>query len=135
MQRPDCEQVLIKIGIIDGRTFSPAQIDVWSEILGEPSLADALAAVVAFYSKPFKRPAYPGDIKAHILEIEDVRLRRCGSLQANEADWIEGPPGPVHARLRRLVSRGEWTAEDYRGYSRSGLTLDKYLEKQGAHVG
>lgn len=135
MQRHDCEQVLIKIGIIDGRTFSPAQIDAWFEILGEHSRTDAMAAVVAFHSKPFKRPAYPGDIKAQILDIEDIRLRRCGTLEGNDEEWLHGPQAPVYAKLRRLVSTGEWSPEDYRGYRRSKLTLDQYLEKQEAAVG
>lgn len=135
MQRFELAPVLEKLTILEGRSFSTGQADAWFEILGEHSCADALAAVLAFHSKPFKRPAYPGDIKAIILEIEAVRLRRCGTLEANEEEWFYRPQAPVYAKLRRLVSTGEWTPDDYRNYRRSKLTLDQYLEKQEAPVG
>jgi hypothetical protein len=136
MERSEFEHVIIKMGTIDGRTFFPAQKDAWFEIAGsEHTLADALAAVVTFYSKPFTHHAYPGDIKALILEIEGVRLRRCGTLETNEQEWFNGPTAPVYAQLRRLISTGEWTLDDYRSYRRSGLTLIQYMEEQGAPVG
>lgn len=135
MQRSELGLVLERLELLEARTFSAALADTWFQILGEHSHADALAAVLAFHSKPFKRPAYPGDIKALILETEGVRLRRCGTLDANEDEWVEGPPAAVYARLRRLVSTGEWSPDEYRLYRRSGLTLEKYLEKQGAPVG
>lgn len=135
MQRSELGPVLEKIEILEARTFSAAQADAWFEILSEHSQADALAAVLAFHSKPFNRPAYPGDIKAHALETEGVRLRRCGTLEANEEEWFKGPTAGVYARLRRLISTGEWTADDYRNYRRSGLTLDHFFEKRGALVG
>lgn len=135
MERSEFGPVLEKLEILEGRTFTPAQGGAWFEILSEHSQADALAAVLAFHSRPFKRPAYPGDIKAHILESEGVRLRRCGTLDANEQEWFNGPTAPVYAQLRRLISSGEWTPDDYRRYRRSKLTLDQYLEKQGAAIG
>lgn len=135
MKRRDFDPVLVKIGIFDGQAFSPAQADAWFEVLGEHSQADALDGVLAFYSKPFKRPAYPGDIKALVLETEGVRLRRCGTLEVNEEEWFNGPTAPVYARLRRLIATGEWTVDDYRVYRRSGLTLDELLAKQEARVG
>lgn len=136
MERSEFRFVLDKIGIYDGRSFSPAQDDAWFEVAGEShTLADALAAVLAFYSKPFKRPAYPGDIKALILDIEGVRLRRCGTLETNEQEWFNGPLAPVYARLRRLISTGEWTPDDYRSYRRSGQILAQYMETQGALIG
>lgn len=136
MDRSEFRLVLDKIGIYDGRSFSAAQEDAWFEVAGEPhTLTDALAAVLSFYSKPFKRPAYPGDIKALILDIEGVRLRRCGTLETNEQEWFNGPTTPVYARIRSLISTGEWTPDDYRSYRRSGLILAQYMEKQGAPVG
>lgn len=135
MQRPELDAVLDKLSILEGRTFSVGQADAWFEILGEHSQADAGAAVLAFHSKPFKRPAYPGDIKALILEIEGLRLRRCGTLEGNDEEWFHGQTAEVHATLRRLISTGDWTPDDYRDYRRSKLTLDQYLEKQEAVVG
>ncbi|CAN7467494.1 hypothetical protein LJR013_003214 [Pseudarthrobacter oxydans] len=135
MQRPELDGALDKLSILEGRTFSAGQANAWFEILGEHSQADALAAVLAFHSKPFKRPAYPGDIKALILEIEGVRLRRCGTLEGNDEEWFHGQTSEVHATLRRLISTGEWGPDDYRSYRRSKLTLAQYLEEQGAPVG
>jgi hypothetical protein len=134
MERSELGPVLEKLELLEGRTFSAAQADAWFEILGEHSQADALAAVLAFHSKPFKRPAYPGDIKAHILETEGIRLMRCGTLEANEDEWVEGPPAAVYARLRRLISTGEWSRNDYRLYRSSRLTLDQHLKSLGALV-
>lgn len=135
MQRPELGPVLEKLEILENRIFSAEQAGVWFEIIGEHSQADALAAVLTFHSRPFKRPAYPGDIKALILETEGVRLRRCGTLEVNEEEWFHGPPANVYAKLRRLISTSEWTVDDYRKYRRSGLTLVQYLEKQEANVG
>lgn len=135
MDLTELGEVMGKIEVLEGRTFSPEQTKAWFEILSDHSQADALGAVIAFHSKPFKRPSYPGDIKAHILETEAVRLRRCGTLDANEAEWFNGPPTAVYPKLRRLISTGEWTPDDYRSYRRSRLTLEQYLEKQEALVG
>ena len=135
MERSELREVVRKLEILEGRTFSDDQINAWFEILGEHSKSDALAAVLAFHSKPFRRPAYPGDVKAQILETEGVRLRRCGTLEANEDEWLHGPPTRTYARLRRLISTGEWTPDDYRGYRRSRLTLDQYLKRQEELVG
>lgn len=135
MQQADFVTVTRKLELIEGRQFTSGQTAAWFEILGEHNVEDALTAVLAFHSKPFKRPAYPGDIKALILKTEGVRLRRCGSLEVNEEEWFKGPTAPVYARLRRLISTGEWTPDDYRSYRRSGLTLDQYLEKEVASVG
>ncbi|MDQ0679065.1 hypothetical protein QFZ30_002447 [Arthrobacter pascens] len=135
MQRSELGPVLEKLELLEGRTFSAALADAWFEILGEHTEADALAAVLAFHSKPFKRPAYPGDIKEHILEVESVRLMRCGTLEANEAEWFNGSTADVYRQLRRLISAGDWSPNDYRLYRRSELTLDQYLTAQGSPVG
>jgi hypothetical protein len=135
MQRPELDPVLHALELLEDRTISKAKGDAWQEILHPHTQADALAAVRAFHSKPYKRPAYPGDIKALILEKEDVRLRRCGSIDVNEVEWFDGPPTAARARLRRLIATDEWSPEDYRLYQRSALKLDEYLAKQGELVG
>lgn len=120
---------------IEGRTFHPKQRDAWMAILEPHTQADALDAVMKFHSKPFKRPAYPGDIKALILDVEDVRVRRCGSLEITEQEWCAGPTGPAYAKLRRLIATGEWTAEEYRNYRKSESTLERHLASLGASIG
>lgn len=136
MQRSEFDALVEKVEDLEApRTLSPGQREAWFEIFGGNLQADAMAAVRAFHSKPFERPIYPGDIKAHILEIEGVRLRRCGTIEANQEEWFHGPLAPVYAMLRSLISSGEWTPDDYRGYQRSKLTLEQYLEKQGAAIG
>lgn len=135
MERSELGAPLEKLEVLEGRTFSAEQATAWFEIIGEHSQGDAVAAVLQFHSKPFKRPAYPGDIKALIVESEGVRLRSCGTLQVNEEEWFNGPTGPVYKRLSRLIATGEWSRDEYLGYRRSGLTLDAYLENQEAHLG
>lgn len=136
MQRSEFDQVIEKIEDLEApRKFSPGQREAWFEIIGEHTQADAIAAVLAFHSKPFNRPAYPGDIKTIILETEGVRLRRCGTLETNEEEWFHGPTAGVYAQLRRLISTGAWARDDYRSYRRSKLTLEQYLEQETALVG
>lgn len=118
--------------MLEARNFSSAQSDAWFEILGQHSVEDAVDAVLKFHSKPFKRPAYPGDIKSMIEEVEDVRLRRCGTVEANEADLDEGGRTAANALLRTLIATAQWTASDYREYRRSKLSIDGYMSVRGA---
>lgn len=136
MERTELRPVLDKLEVLESRTFSEEQTDAWFDILGPHTQQDALAAVISFHSKPFRRPAYPGDIKSLILETEDVRLRRCGTLEANGADWINGPPKLAYRRLRILIGSGEWNASEYKEYRQSGLPLDEFLaSREVAGVG
>lgn len=132
MELTDLRNVLTKLEVIEGRSFTPQQTDAWFEILGRHSEQDATEAVLAFHSKPFKRPAYPGDIKAHIIEVEAVRLRRCGTLELSQTDQVAGSADASLERLRSLVASGEWTAAEYREYRRSGLSLEEFDTARGA---
>ncbi|MBD1541040.1 hypothetical protein G9E11_01965 [Arthrobacter sp. IA7] len=132
MDLSELRYVLGKLELLEARTFTPEQICAWFDILGQHSLKDASEAVLAFHSKPYKRPAYPGDLKAHILENEGVRLRRCGTLEANAADHVDGHGVPPVARLRALVATGEWSAADYRAYRRSGQSIEEFQTAEGA---
>jgi hypothetical protein len=136
MERSEFDRVMDKLEDLEApRKFSTGQREAWFQIFGEHTPTDAMAAVLAFHSKPFKRPAYPGDIKAHILEVEGVRLMRCGTIEANQVEWFSGSTSDVNRQLRRLISAGDWSPNDYRLYRRSELTLDEYLENQGEPVG
>ncbi|MET4618680.1 hypothetical protein ABIE18_000103 [Arthrobacter sp. 2762] len=132
MLRPETEAVLQKLDDIEGRKSSDAKVGVWFEILGQHSVEDAIDAVLKFHSKPFKRPAYPGDIKALIVEVEAVRLRRCGTVEANEADLLACDRRAANARLRTLIATGQWSASDYREYRRSKLSMDGFMSARGA---
>lgn len=132
MDSSELRQALAKLEAIEGRTFTDTELDAWRAVLGTHASEDIAAAVVAFHSNPYKRPAYPGDIKALIVEVEDVRLRRCGTVEANEADLEEAGRGTANARLRTLISTGQWSASDYREYRRSKLSIDGFMSERGA---
>ncbi|WP_284985480.1 hypothetical protein [Arthrobacter sp. fls2-241-R2A-172] len=132
MLRSEIGAVLGKLELLEDRNFSSAQSDAWFEILGQHSLQDAVDAVQRFHSKPFKRPAYPGDIKALIVDVEDVRLRRCGTVEANEADFVEADRRTANARLRTLIATAQWSAQDYREYRRSKLSINGFTSAKGA---
>ncbi|MFP3579965.1 hypothetical protein SB659_10325 [Arthrobacter sp. SIMBA_036] len=132
MESSELRQALAKLEVIEGRTFADAELDAWRAVLGTHASEDIAAAVVAFHSKPFKRPAYPGDIKALIVEVEGVRLRRCGTVEANEADLEEAGRSAANARLRALIATGQWSASDYREYRRSKLSIDAFTSARGA---
>ncbi|QSZ47211.1 hypothetical protein AYX22_01470 [Arthrobacter sp. D5-1] len=124
--------MLGKLELLEARAFSNDQADAWFEILGQHSVDDAVDAVLKFHSKPFKRPAYPGDIKALIVEVEAVRLRRCGTVEANEADLLGCDRGAANARLHALIATAQWSASDYRAYRRSKLSIDGFMSARGA---
>lgn len=132
MLRVDIDSVLGKLELLGARKFTAAQADAWFEILGQHSADDAMDAVLKFHSKPFKRPAYPGDIKALILEVEDVRLRRCGTVEANEVDLEGVDRRSANSRLRALIATGQWSASDYREYRRSKLSMEAFVAARGA---
>ncbi|WP_314324194.1 hypothetical protein [Paenarthrobacter ilicis] len=132
MLRSEMSAVLGKLEVLEARSFSAPQVEAWFEILGQHSADDAIDAVLKFHSKPFKRPAYPGDIKALIAEVEAIRLRRCGTVEANEADLLGCDRTVANARLHGLIATAQWSASEYREYRRSKLSIDGFMSPRGA---
>lgn len=135
MTRDELNEVLEKLRVYEGRTFTEEQGDAWYEVLRKRTLQDSLAAVVGFHSEPFTHPAYPGDINGLVEDIERARLAPLGSLELNEADWAEGTTiSTVSRRLHKAVRQGRMTADGYRAYQRSGMTVEAFMAQQEATV-
>ncbi|WDF34565.1 hypothetical protein PTW37_06605 [Arthrobacter agilis] len=137
MIRDELTEVLNKISAIEGRTYTAEEADAWHEVLAGRSLADALAATITFYSKPFTHRAYPGDINALVEVIEMQRVEAVGDLVMNEEDWSapDYAPGKALRALYQHVRKGRITREGYDAYRRSGLSLAAFIEQQEVPVG
>jgi hypothetical protein len=131
MTLDELTQVLAKISAIEGRTYTAEEAEVWHEILGGRNAADANAAVITFYSKPFTHRAYPGDINALVEDIEKERLQMVGDVRASDIDWGTADDiGTITRRLYQHIRKGRMTRARYDEYQQSGLTLEAFLAQE-----
>lgn len=124
--------VLAKIQAFDNRNVGPETMTAWQEVLEPHTLADALAAVSAYY-RTNTAWIMPAHIVERVREVEQDRTRQfrngCHLNRADEQATLDGGRNWSESMraLNRAVATGRLTPDAYETYQAGEQTLESVM--------
>lgn len=125
MEITDTAAVLAKIQAFTNRTFDPAAVTAWHDVLGHLDRASCLEAVSMYYAKS-KDWIMPADIITQVRLLHKKRLEQFGEHPGLTDKDYDAPPRVVNRRkkeLLRMIGSGQLSLEQYNEYQAGRLQL------------